>query len=122
MLPDLDVLTLHCNLTDENRCIINKNTLAMMKPTAVIVNTARGGLIDENDLFQALKNGVIGGAAIDAWTNEPPAGSPLLSLKNVVAMPHCGALSEEALHNMDMMVTEQIFAFSKGVQPHPIAN
>jgi phosphoglycerate dehydrogenase-like enzyme len=93
-----------------------------MKPNAVIINTARGGLINEEDLFEALQEGVIAGAAIDAWTNEPPAGSPLLSLGNVVVMPHSAAFTVESLQNMDMMVTEQILAFTKGEQPQPTVN
>jgi D-3-phosphoglycerate dehydrogenase len=122
LLPQVDVLTLHCNLTDENKHMINKKSLATMKPNAVIVNTARGGLINENDLFEALQEGVVAGAAIDAWTNEPPAGSPLLSLSNVVVMPHSAAFTVESLQNMDMMVTDQILAFTRGEQPQPTVN
>jgi D-3-phosphoglycerate dehydrogenase len=122
LLPQVDVLTLHCNLTDENKHMINKESLATMKPNAVIINTARGGLINENDLFDALQSGVVAGAGIDAWTNEPPAGSPLLSLGNVVVMPHSAAFTVESLQNMDMMVTEQILAFTKDEQPQPTVN
>ncbi len=122
MLPACDILTLHCNLTEENKGMIGEKELATMKPHAVLVNTARGGLIDETALFHALKKGVVAGAAIDAWAEEPPAGSPLLSLRNVVVMPHSAAFTVESLQNMDMMVTDQILAFSRGEQPQPTVN
>jgi D-3-phosphoglycerate dehydrogenase len=122
MLPRVDVLSLHCNLTAENAHMLGAAQFKQMKKTAVVVNAARGELIDEDALYEALKNGEIAGAAIDAWTKEPPTDSPLLTLPNVLAMPHTAAFTVESFYNMDMRVTEQIIDYSRGVQPKPTVN
>lgn len=122
MLPEVDILSLHCNLTADNAKMLGTEEFKAMKKTAVVVNAARGELLDEQALYEALKSGEIGGAAIDAWTNEPPTGSPLLTLDNVLAMPHSAAFTVESFYNMDMRVTDQIIDFSKGIQPQPTVN
>ncbi|MEK6643284.1 MAG: phosphoglycerate dehydrogenase [Planctomycetota bacterium] len=96
LLPRIDCLTLHAVMTEESRNLIGAAQLAKMKKTAVVVNCARGGLIDEAALAEALNRGVIAGAAIDVFPTEPPIGSPLLSAKNIVLTPHLGASTEEA--------------------------
>jgi glycerate dehydrogenase len=88
-LRQSDILTLHAPLSEDNKGIINKENLAKMKPTALLINTARGGLIVEEDLRRALNEGVIAGAAVDVTNVEPlPAESPLMSAKNIIITPH----------------------------------
>lgn len=92
-----DVLSLHSRLTEENRGIINSSLLANMKPSAILINTARGGLINEQDLAQALNNGVIAAAAMDVVSTEPiQADNPLLKAKNCIITPHIAWASKEA--------------------------
>jgi len=92
-----DFITLHAVLTDETRGMVNKANIAKMKPGVRIVNAARGALINETDLAEALKSGQVAGAALDVYTNEPPeAGNPLISLPNVVHTPHLAASTEDA--------------------------
>lgn len=122
MLPEVDVLSLHCNLTANNARMLGAEQFKKMQRSAVVVNAARGELIDEDALYAALKDGEIAGAGIDAWTNEPPTGSPLLTLDNVLAMPHSAAFTTESFYNMDMRVTDQIIDFSRGIQPQPTVN
>lgn len=122
MLPEVDVLSLHCNLTKDNAKMLSTNQFKKMKNSAIVVNAARGELIDEDALYEALKAKEIGGAGIDAWTNEPPTGSPLLILDNVLAMPHSAAFTVESFCNMDMRVTDQIIDYSRGIQPQPTVN
>lgn len=91
LLPSADVVTLHCPLTDDNKGIINEETLALMKPTCLLINTARGGLIDEAALLSALKNNQIGGAGLDVLSVEPPPKDhPLIQaeLPNLLISPH----------------------------------
>lgn len=96
LLPRVDCLTLHAVMTEETKNLIDAAQLAKMKKSAVIVNCARGGLIDDAALAEALNRGIISGAAIDVFPNEPPVGSPLLAAKNIVLTPHLGASTEEA--------------------------
>lgn len=106
ILKCADFITLHMPLTDENRNLMNIEKLRLMKKTAYLVNTARGGLVNEDDLYDALKNGVIAGAAEDVFSKEPPeAGSKLLSLDNFILTPHLGAVTADATKKMiDMSV------------------
>lgn len=96
LLPEVDVLTLHAAMTDDTKHLINKDSIAQMRPTAMIVNCARGGLIDEAALAEALTNGKLSGAALDVFGNEPPADSPLLTCDNAVLSPHLGASTRQA--------------------------
>ena len=86
-----DYITLHCPLIEKTKNLIGAAQFAKMKKGARIINCARGGLIDEKALYDALKNGQCAGAALDVYENEPPAGSPLLELENIVFTPHLGA-------------------------------
>ena len=96
LLPQVDCLTLHSALTNETRHLIDAQRLASMKQTSVLINCARGGLVDESALAEALESGSIAGAAVDVFCNEPPEGSPLLSCEHVVLTPHLGASTAEA--------------------------
>lgn len=96
MLPEVDVLSLHVPLTDQTRHLVAAAELAAMKPDAVLLNCSRGGTVDEDALFDALKRGVIRAAAIDVFAEEPPGEHPLLTLPNVLATPHVGASTREA--------------------------
>ena len=96
LLPRADILTLHVPVTPETRGLIGPGEIARMKRGAVLVNAARGGLVDEAALHSALVSGALSGAALDVFAQEPPGGSPLLSLPNVVSTPHLGASTAEA--------------------------
>lgn len=99
LLSQVDVLSLHCLLTDETRNLIGARELRMMKPDALLINTSRGGLVDEEALAEALRAGVIGGAGFDVLTEEPPRnGNPLLAgdIPNLIVTPHSAWASQEA--------------------------
>jgi D-3-phosphoglycerate dehydrogenase / 2-oxoglutarate reductase len=109
LVAQADVLSVHVPLTDQTRGIIDAARLARMKPGARVINVARGGIVDEAALAQALRDGHIGGAAIDVFTTEPPASDhPLLSAPNIVLTPHLGASTEEAQLNVALDVADQI--------------
>jgi len=92
-----DIVTLHTPLTEDTKYLVNKTSLAMMKPSAYVLNTARGDLVDLDDLKYALQNNIICGAAIDVYDSEPPKDSELLSLENLICTPHIGGNSNEAV-------------------------
>jgi len=103
-----DFITLHCDLNPGSKGIIGARELALMKKTAYLINTARGGLIDENALFEALRNGIIAGAALDAFRDEPPVNSPLLTLDNILTTPHIGSYTHEALLEMGLIAVDNL--------------
>lgn len=117
LLREADFLSLHAPLTPVTRQMINSETLAQMKPSAVLINTARGELVDEKALFEALKNGTIAGAATDVFVKEPPGENPLLGLDNFIAMPHCGGQTPEALRRMGENTAENILRVLRGEKP-----
>jgi D-3-phosphoglycerate dehydrogenase len=117
LLSASDIVSLHAPLTSENRGLINAARLRLMKPTALLINAARGGIINETDLYQALKSGVIAGAGIDVFAKEPPGDSPLLELDNVVLTPHTAAFTYEGMNNMSVSIVEQVIDFCNGKQP-----
>jgi len=94
IFKEADIITVHMPLTDETRNMIGKDQFAIMKPTARVINVARGGIINEADLYDAIKNGVIAGAAIDVWTKEPMTDNPLFDLPQIVVTPHLGASTQ----------------------------
>ncbi|MGZ8193069.1 MAG: phosphoglycerate dehydrogenase [Methylobacter sp.] len=108
-----DYLTLHCPLIEKTRNIIGANQFALMKKEAMIINCARGGLINEAALYDALKNGRCAGAALDVYENEPPANSPLLELDNIVFTPHLGASTSEAQVAVSVEIARQAVTFLK---------
>ena len=110
-LAEADVLSLHCLLSPETERMINARTLALMKPGALLINTARGGLIDEPALLDALKSGHLGGAGLDVLSSEPPRdGNPLLDagLPNLLITPHCAWVSREARQRLIDRTAENI--------------
>jgi len=111
LLSQADYVTLHCPLSEKTHHIIDASRLASMKPGARIVNCARGGLVDEAALIDALENGHIAGAALDVYESEPPAGSPLLDLEDVVLTPHLGASTEEAQQAVSLRIAEDMVKF-----------
>jgi D-3-phosphoglycerate dehydrogenase len=108
LLQRADFITLHTPLTERTRNIINAEALAKMKPTARIINCARGGLIDEAALVEALKAGRIAGAALDVFEVEPARESPLFELDNVICTPHLGASTSEAQEKVALQIAEQM--------------
>ena len=103
-----DFITLHTPLTDKTSNIINAESLALTKKSVRLINCARGGLIDEAALFEALKSGRVAGAALDVFATEPAAESPLFGLHNVVCTPHLGASTTEAQENVALQIAEQM--------------
>jgi D-3-phosphoglycerate dehydrogenase len=103
-----DFITIHTPLTAETKNIINKKTLAEMKRGVRIINCARGGIINEKDLYEALVEGKVAGAALDVVEKEPAENNPLLTLDNVVSTPHLGASTKEAQENVAIAVAEQV--------------
>lgn len=115
MLPQCDILSFHCPLTKENTEMLNKETLAMMKQGVIVVNTARGKLVNPNDLYEALKSNHIKAAALDTHFEEPlKEGCKLAELDNVILTPHIGGLSYEAFAHMMNEAMENIKAFEEG--------
>jgi len=113
---------LHVPLTPETEHMIGTRELAKMKPTAILINTARGKVVDEIALIQALKEKKIAGAGLDVFEKEPlPMDSPLLEMHNVVLTPHIAFLSEESLDECTYMSIENVGMFIKG-KPQNVAN
>jgi D-3-phosphoglycerate dehydrogenase len=114
LLSQADIVTLHVPLLDATKNIINASALAKMKPGALLINAARGGLVDEAAVVEALKTGQLGGAAFDVYETEPPAPDhPLLGLEQVILTPHLGASTTEAQDNVAVSVAHQIIDFLK---------
>jgi glycerate dehydrogenase len=112
-----DILSLHCPLNEKNFQFVNKELLATMKHTSFLINTSRGGLINEQDLAEALNNGIIAGAALDVLSTEPPsADNPLLHAKNCLINPHIGWATFEARGRLMEVVVNNVKAFLEG---HP---
>lgn len=113
LVQQADYLTLHCPLIEKTRNIIGAKQLGMMKKSARIINCARGGLIDEAALYEALKNGQIAGAALDVFEKEPPKESPLFELDNITFTPHLGASTHEAQVAVSVEIARQAVTFFK---------
>jgi D-3-phosphoglycerate dehydrogenase len=108
LIETSDFITIHMPKTPETTGMIGANELARMKPTAYVINVARGGLIDEDALYEALVNKSIAGAGLDVFVTEPPVGSPLLALPNVVVTPHLGASTDEAQEKAGVSVAKSV--------------
>lgn len=121
LLPRVDILSLHCPLTDSTRNMIGRNQLALMKPGSLLINTGRGGLVDEQALVDSLRSGHLGGAGFDVLTTEPPtAGNPLLAddLPNLVVTPHSAWGSREARQRIVGQLAENLLhAAGSGTGP-----
>jgi len=103
-----DFITIHTPLTPETKNLINSETIGKMKNEVRIINCARGGIINEKDMYEALKSGRVAGAALDVFEKEPPEDFSLIGLDNVICTPHLGAATEEAQENVAIAVAEQI--------------
>jgi len=115
LMAQADIVSIHVPLLDSTAGMINKSNLARMQPTACIINTSRGGVIQEEDLIQALKEGRLLGAGLDTYAVEPlPADSPLLAMENVVTTPHCGGNTVDNDINMAAICMENIARYDAG--------
>lgn len=117
VLQVADVITLHVLLNESTKHLISEERLARMKPTAVIVNTSRGAVIDEQALFDALNKGALAGAALDVYENEPKVARGLLKLRNVVLTPHIASATEGARDDMSRIAAQNLIDFFDGKQP-----
>jgi D-3-phosphoglycerate dehydrogenase len=115
LLKSSDYISLHVPLLDSTHHMINEEKLSLMKNTAKIINTSRGGVIDEDALYEALKNGKLGGAALDVFENEPATNSKLATLDNVILTPHIGAQTKEAQSLAANVIAEKIIQILRGV-------
>jgi len=119
LLRESDVVTLHIPHTPETTDYVNRERLALMKPGAYLVNTSRGGVVDEEALHEALTGRRIAGAALDVFKKEPPVGSPLLGLDNVLLSPHCAGANATSEVDSANRVVESILAVARGGAPEP---
>jgi len=117
LLKGSDIISIHVPLTKDTHHLISKKEISLMKNSAIIINTSRGGIIDENALYEALRDKRILGAGLDVFEKEPPENSPLLSLDNVVVTTHIGAHTKEAIENMASIATENLILALKGEKP-----
>lgn len=111
LLKDSDFVSLHTPLTPQTKDMVGKNELSMMKKSAFLINCARGGIVNEDALCQALSENRIAGAALDVYSEEPPTGSRLLALPSVVLTPHLGASTTEAQEEVGSEIAEQVIAY-----------
>lgn len=114
VLAKSDYVSLHVPLNDKTRNLINKDSLGTMKKTSYIINTARGGVINEDDLYEALKSKTIAGAALDVLAKEPPTGNKLLELDNIIITPHIAGLTEEAQVRTSELVARECTKIIRG--------
>ncbi len=117
LLAESDFLSLHLPVTAETHHLINRQTLKQMKPTAFLVNTARGALVSEADLLEALRAGRLAGAGLDVFEQEPPGKSPLFELDNVLLTPHGAGTDRKSRDDMALSAAEAIVALSRGEWP-----
>ena len=122
LLREADFVSLHVPLMDATRHMIGAEQLRIMKPTAILVNTSRGPVVDEDALAEALENRVIAGAGIDVFENEPRVDPKLLTLENVVLAPHIASASVETRKKMSMMAAENAVAALEGRRPANLLN
>jgi len=112
-----------CALTDETRGLIGEKALALLKPTAYLVNVARGPIVDEQALISALRNKRIAGAALDVFEKEPPdPNNPLLTLPTVIVTSHVAGFSDESMKRLQLTVAEEAVRILKGQEPRFLVN
>ncbi len=117
LLREADFVSLHAPRAPETERLVDREALALMKPSAYLINTSRGGVVDEAALIEALAGGVIAGAGLDVFETEPPEGSPLLALDNVLLMPHSAGASADAVDAVSERCVDSILAIHRGRDP-----
>jgi phosphoglycerate dehydrogenase-like enzyme len=122
LLAESDVATLHVPLVAETVGLIGARELALMRPTAVLVNASRGGVIDEAALADALRNGRLAAAGLDVFADEPPFDSELLDLPNVIVTPHVAGISHRAIAAMNEVASKSVIAVLRGEMPANVVN
>lgn len=123
LLSKSDVVSLHCPLTDETRNLIDSEALAKIGSTGFLVNVARGEVLVESDLVEALRSGKLGGAAIDVYAEEPPGpGHPLYGLENVILSPHVAGVTAESRRRIMAATVENLLRAAKGEALHDVVN
>lgn len=115
MLSESDMVSIHLPVLDSTKGMVNKEWFSKMKPSAILINTARAAVIDQKDFVEALQNGTIAGAAIDVYWQEPvPANHPLLKMRNVVCTPHMAGLTTDVDNWSGEMMSQEVLAYLKG--------
>ena len=122
LLPEVDFLSLHCPANAASHHLLNADRLALMRPNAHLINTARGSVVDEQALADALASGVIAGAGLDVYAAEPQVPEALLGLPNVVLLPHLGSATEATREAMGLRALENLKAFFAGKAPRDLCN
>ena len=122
LIEQSDFLTLHVPLTKDTKDLFNTATFAKMKKGACLINAARGGIVNESDLLDALKSGQLGGAALDVFSKEPPDASPLFEHENLIAVPHLGASTKEAQEKVAIELAEVFVGYLKDGQVRNAVN
>ena len=123
VMAEADFVSIHVPVTDETRRMLGPGQLALLKPTAYLINTGRSGAVDQEAMYDALKGGRIAGAALDVYDEEPlPEDSPLRSLENVILTPHIAGSTPGQIKVQSRMVAEQIQAIVEGREPAHILN
>lgn len=117
LLAESDYLTLHLPVSAESRYLINHRTLALMKPTAILINTARGAIVNEADLLEALRNKRIAAAGLDVFEKEPPGKHPLFELDNILLTPHAAGADVQSRDDMAVSAAQAIVALARGEWP-----
>ena len=122
LLRRADIVSLHAPLIPATRQIINAERLGLMKPTALLVNTARGGLVDQPTLLQALRQQTIAGAALDVFETEPPDAAEFADLETIILSPHLAGISHESIRRMTVMATDSVLRVLAGEIPGTVIN
>jgi D-3-phosphoglycerate dehydrogenase / 2-oxoglutarate reductase len=119
LLADSDVVSVNCSLNETTRGLLDRRALSLMKPGSIFVNTARGGIVDESALADALRGGTIRAAGVDVFDREPPLGSPLIGAPNVVLTPHIAAYTDEATDAANLLAAQVVVDYMQGRLPSP---
>ena len=122
LLAQSDIVTLHVPSIPETRGMLGAQQIAQMKPGARLINAARGDIVDQVALLDALRSGHLAGAAIDVWPTEPPEGNPLLELDYIIASPHVGSGTVESTARISHIATENAIAVLRGQRPEFVVN